>query len=166
MARKVCFSFHYERDILRVGQIRNSGLTKPDMDSAGFIDSASWESLKKQGDEAVKRWINTQLDGTSVTVVFIGYETSEREWVEYEIKQSYAKKNGMLGIYINNVKDLNGQTDYKGQNPFDKLFVNQTPLSQFYKTYDWVNDDGYNNFGKWVKTAARNADRQCGDWNR
>ncbi len=89
MARRVFFSFHYERDILRVGQIRNSGITKPDLESAGFIDAASWESLKRQGDDAIKRWINSQLDGTSVTVVLIGAQTSERDWVKYEIEQSY-----------------------------------------------------------------------------
>jgi len=85
MARRVFFSFHYERDILRVGQIRNSGITKSGVESAGFIDAASWESVKRQGDEAIKRWISSQLDGTSVTVVLIGAETSQREWVKYEI---------------------------------------------------------------------------------
>lgn len=26
-------------------------------------------------------------------------------------------------------------------------------------TYDWVNDDGYNNFGDWVEKAAKKAGR-------
>lgn len=160
MARKVFFSFHYERDIKRVGQIRNCGLTKPDLESAGFIDAASWESIKKQGVEAIKRWIAQQLDGTSVTVVLIGAETSQREWVIYEIKESYKKGNALLGIYIHNVVDLDKKTDVKGQNPFDQFYIkrdgSEICLSQICKTYDWVNDGGYDNFGKWVEEAFKN----------
>ena len=163
MARKVFFSFHYERDILRVGQVRNSGITKSKYDEEGFIDAASWESLKKEGDEAIKRWINTQLDGTSVTVVLIGAETASREWVQYEIKQSYSKGNGMVGIYIHNVKSLLGYTDTKGSNPFASLYITENGqkkyLSDIYNTYDWVNDKGYDNFSGWVEEAARKAGR-------
>ena len=65
MARRVFFSFHYDGDILRVGQIRNSGIVLGvGNTSAGFIDSASWESVKKQGDPAIKRWIDNELNGT------------------------------------------------------------------------------------------------------
>jgi hypothetical protein len=78
MARRVVFSFHYERDIWRASQIRNCWVTKPDRESAGFWDAASWEEVKRRGDEAVKRWIRDQLYGTSVTLVLIGSETSER----------------------------------------------------------------------------------------
>ncbi len=159
MARRVFFSFHYERDILRVGQIRNSGITKPDLESAGFIDSVSWESLKRQGEDAIRRWINSQLEGTSVTVVLIGTQTSERDWIKYEIEQSHKRGNGMLGIYIHNVKDLNGYTDTKGNNPFDNFTLNGKSLSQFYRSYDWVLENGYNNFSAWVDSAARAAGR-------
>jgi hypothetical protein len=54
MARRVFFSFHYERDIWRASQIRNSWVTKPDREYAGFWDAASWEEVKKKGDEAIK----------------------------------------------------------------------------------------------------------------
>ena len=161
MARRVFFSFHYERDILRVGQVRNSWVTKPSIEAAGYTDSASWESLKKQGDEAVKRWINSQLDGTSVTVILIGAETSTREWVKYEIKQSYSKDNGLLGIYIHNIKGLIGQTDSKGSNKFGEIGKDNDGkpvyFSVDYPCYDWVNDDGYNNMGNWIEEAAKKA---------
>lgn len=126
MTRRVFFSFDYDRDIWRVGQIRNSGLTKPDIEAAGFIDSASWESVKRQTDEAIAWWINTQLDGTSVTVVLIGAETANSRWVKYEIDQSILRGNGLLGIYIHNVKSfLTGQTDYQGKN---RLMRSSIPL--------------------------------------
>src|SRR5882672_558915 len=123
MARQVFFSFHYDGDILRVGQIRNSGVVLGAGDTAcGFIDSADWESIRRRGDDAIRNWINGQLDGTSVTVVLIGAETANRPWVNYEIIESATRGNGLLGIFIHGVKDLNGRTDVKGNNPFDYIF--------------------------------------------
>ncbi len=72
MARKVFFSFHYERDSWRAGQVRNSNQFNDERCEYGFIDGVDWESIIKQGDEAVKRWINEQLKNTSVTAVLIG----------------------------------------------------------------------------------------------
>jgi len=42
MARRVFFSFHYEKDIWRASQVRNSWVMKPDREAAGFWDAASW----------------------------------------------------------------------------------------------------------------------------
>jgi len=163
MARRVFFSFHYERDIWRASQIRNSWVTKPDRESAGFWDAASWEEVKKKGEDAIKRWIDNQPNGTSVTVVLIGAETSERKYVGYEIQKSYQIGNGMLGIYIHNMKNQYGRTDYKGKNPFDNWYITRNGqkiyFSSFYKTYDWVYDRGYENLGDWIEKAAKDAGR-------
>jgi hypothetical protein len=51
MPRRVFFSFHYERDLWRAGQVRNSWVTKPDREAAGFWDAAAWEEVKKKGEE-------------------------------------------------------------------------------------------------------------------
>jgi len=102
MAKKVFFSFYYERDIWRANQVRNSWVTKPDRQDAGFWDKASWEKVQKEEDEAIKRWIRAQMAGTSVTVVLIGAETSSRKWVKFEVQESYDEGKGMLGIYIHN----------------------------------------------------------------
>lgn len=115
MARRVFFSFHFERDVWRTGQIRNSWVTKADRESAGFWDAADWEEIKKKGDEAIKNWIDKQLEGTSVTVVLIGAETSKRPYVDYEITRSHNRGNGLLGIYINRVKGPLGNTDIRGE---------------------------------------------------
>jgi hypothetical protein len=163
MARRVFFSFHYERDVWRAAQVRNSWVTKPDRESAGFWDVASWEEVKKEGEEAIQRWIDKELEGTSVTVVLIGAETSERKYVNYEIEQIYKKRNGLLGVYIHNLKDKDGNTDYKGKNPFDNFFIERSGrkvyFSEIYPVYDWVYDDGYDNFGDWVEEAAKIAGR-------
>lgn len=163
MARRVFFSFHYDNDILRVGQIRNSGIVLAAGDTAaGFTDSASWESVKKQGDPAIQNWIDAELNGTSVTVVLIGSQTANRQWINYEIIQSVSRGNGLLGVYIHNVKDLRGNTDRAGENPFDYVRWNNgqgAPLSGSYPTYDWVSNDGRKNLSTWVEVAAKAARR-------
>jgi PKD repeat protein len=161
LARRAFFAFHYERDIWRAGQVRNSWVAKPDRETAGFWDAADWERVKRQGDDAIKRWIKDQLNGTSVTVVLIGYETAKRDWVKFEIIESYKKGNGLLGIYIHNLKDTDGNTDYKGDNPFDHIYIErdgrEVYFSELYPNYDWVNDNGYSNIGSWIETAAKKA---------
>lgn len=160
MARRVFFSFHYERDVWRAGQVRNSWVTK-DREDAGFWDSAAWEEVKKKGNDAIEKWIDDQLKGTSVTVVLIGAETSSRPYVGYEIKQSYNKGNGLLGIHIHNMKDSNSKTDTKGTNPFDSWYIEKDGkkiyFNTLYPTYDWVNDNGRENMGDWIEAAAKKA---------
>jgi hypothetical protein len=160
MARRVFFSFHYERDAWRAAQVRNSGLLA-DQESVGFLDAAEWEQVKRRGEGAVERWIDRQLDGTSVTVVLIGAQTSERPYVGYEIKASHVRGNGMLGIYINSVRDQANNVDIKGENPFDKWQLQQQGrpilLSAIYPTYDWVADQGRVNMSDWIETAAGRA---------
>jgi len=151
MARRVFFGFHYEKDIWRASQVRNSWVTKPDREAAGFWDAASWEEVKKKGDEAVKSWIRNQLKGTSVTVVLIGTETSERPYVRYEIQQSWEIDNGLIGVYIYNIKDQYLKTEPKGADPFVKMGYKNI------KTYDWVIDNGYTHLGEWVEAAYQRA---------
>ncbi len=159
MARRVFFSFHYERDIWRVNQVRNSWVTKKDIEEAGYIDAADFEKVERQGEGEIKRWIDNQLKGTSVTVVLIGYETHTRKYVDYEIEKSYSRGNGLLGIYIHKLKDKDGRTDYQGKNPFDNWYIikngQKIYFSSLYPTYDWVDDDGYNNLGDWIEAAAK-----------
>lgn len=163
MARRVFFSFHYDNDVKRVVQIRNSWVVRAGNETQPFVDKAEWESIKRTGPQAIERWIDKQLNGTSVTVVLIGSGTYDREWVQHEIKRSYELGKGMLGIYIHNVKDPQLGTSVKGKNPFDYWSIKQNgreiALSSLYNTYDWVNEDGYNNFSNWIESAAKAAGR-------
>jgi hypothetical protein len=115
------------------------------------VDAADFEAVQKEGDEAVKRWINGQLEGTSVTVVLIGAETSSRKWVRYEIQRSYDKGNGIVGIYIHNLKDQNGQTDTKGDLDFGK--IDGKDFTDIARIYDWERDKGYENIGEWIERS-------------
>lgn len=163
MARRVFFSFHFDRDIWRANVVRNSWVTHDDREEAGYWDASLWEEAKKSGDTAIRRMIDNGLEGTSVTAVLIGFETSGREWVQYEIKKSYERGNGLIGVYIHNVKDRFGRSDRVGQNPFGRIYTEQSNrkryFSDLYSTYDWINDNGYSNIAKWIEDAARKAGR-------
>ena len=85
MARRTFFSFKY-KDVSRAMVVRNSWVAQG-KESAGFADAADFEKLKKQGDAAIQRWIDNQLNGTSVTVVLVGQHTCSSRWVKYEIEK-------------------------------------------------------------------------------
>lgn len=154
MKRKIFFSFHYERDAWRAGQVRNSDMISNE-DEKGFVDAVAWEKIKQQGDAAIKRWILNQMEGTSVTVVLIGAETSEREWVDFEIRESWGRGNAVMGLYIHNVKDSDSKTDIKGVNPLDNIyFTNGQALSTVCPTYDFTLNDGRKNLEKWADQAV------------
>lgn len=153
MARKVFYSFHYERDSQRAAQVRNSHAIA-DEDEYGVIDSVEWEKVERQGKDAIQKWIDDQLKYTSVTAVLVGAETAGREWVNYEIRKSWERGNGLVGVRIHNVKNLDSKTDVAGPNPFDGIFLeNDSPLSSVCRTYDWVTDGGIANLGKWAEEA-------------
>jgi hypothetical protein len=157
MARRVFFSFHYKNDVWRANQIRNSWVTQG-REAAGFIDYADFEKIKKQGDAAVKKWIDGQLNGTSVTVVLIGEQTSTRPYVQYEVQKSYEKGNGLIGVHIHSCKGKDGITCSKGSTSFGELGKNSNGIPVYFfqvaKVYDWADDDGYKNLGKWIEDAA------------
>jgi hypothetical protein len=116
MARYVFFSFHYQRDIVRVNQIRNLPEIV-DEAAAGFKDSSLWEEAKKKGDDAVKKLIDAGLSGTSVTVVCIGNKTAGRKFINYEIQKSIDRGNGIVGVQIHHLKNFAGETDSAGETP-------------------------------------------------
>lgn len=116
MARRAFFSFHYQRDIWRVNQIRNIPNVIGSA-AAGFQDGSLWEEAKKKGDAAVKRLIDSGLKNTTVTVVCIGAKTAGRKYINYEIDKSLERGNGLVGIQIHHLKDQDGNTDSPGKDP-------------------------------------------------
>ena len=157
MARRAFFSFHYKNDVWRANQVRNSWVTQG-KEAAGFIDSVDFEKVEKDGEQAIKRWIDNQLNGTSVTVVLIGSDTSNRLYVQYELQKSFSKVNVIIGIHINKLKDQNGLTSTKGDTTFGELGKNSKGepvyFFQIAKIYDYVDDDGYKNMGSWIENSA------------
>lgn len=197
--RRVFFSFHYQRDIWRVNQVRNHWIAKDDRQAAGYFDGSLWEAAQTLGKARVKRIIDDGLTGSSVSCVLIGAETFKRYWVDYEIFRSIELGKGVLGVRIHGLKDRDGVPDSWGPNPFEylgygadqrspgkmvpyakyqegwKVYEEADPiapgaaaylqpnskpvLSSLFRVYDWVADNGYLNFGEWVRAAAQQAGR-------
>jgi hypothetical protein len=192
MAKRVFFSFDYE-DVadFRANVVRQHWVCKPDREAAGFFDASIWEAAKRTGSTAIKRLINSALEGTSVTCVLIGSQTYARPWVRYEILKSFRRGNSILAVHINPIRGRDQLCKPKGPNPLEYVGVTfsasgqsgtlwekvdggwreyaevddgssyQTNvaqqyrgqsynLGQFYRQYDWLADDGYNNFVRWV----------------
>lgn len=148
MARRVFFSFHYDRDAWRVAKVRNSAVIG-NYEKPPFYDKAQWESIKRQGTPAIRSWIDSQLRGTSVTIVLIGAQTAQRRWVKYEIEESIKRGNGLLGIDISKILDRELHTDTTGANP----------LPSGYPLYKWNQQDGGKNLAAWIELAAKQAGR-------
>ncbi len=146
MARRVFFSFHYQRDVWRVNQIRNiPNITG--VSAAGFQDSSLWEEAKKKSDAAIKKLIDDGLQNTSVTVVCIGQKTAGRQYINYEIQQSINRGNGIIGIQIHHLKDSNGDIDSAGPDP-------SLLTSNGYKIYKYVD---YEKLANRIEEAAKDA---------
>jgi hypothetical protein len=147
MARRVFFSFEYENDVSRSMVVRNSWVAEG-KEAAGYIDAADFEELEEKGDAAIEAWIDSQLQQTSVTVVLVGAYTCTSEWVKYEIQQSEARGNGLLGIDISKIKNLAGETSER---------CGELPTG--YPFYLWNTHDGYKNLGDWIEAAAKAASK-------
>lgn len=146
MARRAFFSFEYG-DVSRANVVRNSWVTQG-VEAAGFIDAAEFERIKRQGDAVIKRWIEDQMNGTSVTVVLVGSLTCTSRWVKYEIDLSKRLGHGLLGVDISKVPDLQGATS---------TCCGQLPDG--YPFYRWNRDNGFANLGSWIEAAATAAGR-------
>jgi hypothetical protein len=146
MTRNVFFSFHYQRDIVRVNQIRNLPEII-DESAAGFKDNSLWEEAKKKSDDAVKKLIDNGLVGTTVTVVCIGNKTAGRKFINYEIQKSIDRGNGIIGVQIHHLKNFAGEVDIAGDVP--ALLTKNS-----YKIYKY---DDHTKLKSWIEAAAKAA---------
>lgn len=155
MARRVFFSFHFERDIWRVNQVRNSNVVAG-TEAAGFFDHSEYEEAKRKGINAIKGKIREKLAGTSVTVLLLGRETASRPYVLYEIEKSAEQRNGFVGIFIDHLKNQKGATDRWLFRPD----VPTLPRGFEMRTYDW--DKDIVRLRKEIEAAGRRSDKMRG----
>jgi len=148
MARRVFFSFHYDNDVWRANQVRQSNVIAGP-DQAGFFDHSEYEEAERSGLEGIQRMILRHLNNTTVTVVLIGSKTASRPWVQYEIEQSIARKNGLQGIYIHDLYDPNRPNSGRGPKPW-------VPPGVEIPAYDWDRD--LDRFRRAIEVAGRRSD--------
>lgn len=155
MAKKCFLSFHYELDCWRVQQVKNIGA----IEEQPLLSANKWEEIKKDGDDAIRKWIDDNMKGKTCLVVLVGEKTAGRRWVKYEIKKAWEKGMGVLAIHIHNLKDANEKQGIKGSDPFDGLTVNgEKVIGKVYdppfSTSTYVYDHIKSNIEDWVNAAV------------
>lgn len=151
------YSFHFDNDVVRAGQVRNIGAVEGDQ----VVDDNSWEKVKRGGDAGIKAWIDRQMAACDVVIVLVGADTASRHWVDYEIRRAWDTKKRLFGIRINGLKNFQGQTSYAGANPFDSVGLtdgrrlsNVVPLyTPAGATSQEVYSSIANQIKEWIRTA-------------
>ena len=148
MARKVFYSFHFDNDNWRAGQVRNIGAVEGDK----VVYGNKWEEVKSKSDSTIKQWIDDNLKDKSCLVVLIGEKTSERKWVNYEITRAWELGKAVCGIYIHKLEDSNGKQSTKGKNPLSSYIP---VFESDYSSSKYVYDDIKNNISELVEKAIK-----------
>ena len=117
-----------------------------------------WETIKKGGDSAIKKWIGDQMKGRSCTVVLVGTNTAGRKWIKYEIIKSWNDDMGVVGIHIHGLKNSDGKVSTKGKNPFASIPHDNTgkKLSSIVKCYNPAGSNSQERYD-WIKKHLANA---------
>ncbi len=150
MAKKVFYSFCYDDDVFRVQQIRNIGA----IENETILTANQWEEVKRKGSTAIENWISTNMNYKDCVIVLIGENTASRDWVKYEINLAKQKGKAMFGIYIHNLKSIDGKKSRQGKNPFDEVFGYGKHSYKCYNPQD-IDIDGlraYNNISSNIET--------------
>jgi hypothetical protein len=155
MKRQVFYSFHYDNDVMRVQQIRNIGA----LEGNTPVSANDWETLKRNGDTAIKNWIDNQLKYKNCLIVLIGSQTANRPWVKYEIQRAWELGKAVLGIHIHNIKCPRNGISVKGKNPFSEFTLNNNNFANYVDCYDPNPSDAYNdirlNIENWIERAIQ-----------
>ncbi len=150
-----CFySFYYKPDSQRAAQVRQIGAIEGNRPAS----DNDWETVTSGGNAAIERWIASQMQGKSCTIVLIGSNTAGRKWINHEIIQSWNKGMGVVGIYIHGLKDLAQSTSAMGANPFDYITHSPTgkKLSTIVKCYNPAGTTSKEKYA-WISKYLANA---------
>jgi len=158
MPRKCFYSFHYKADSWRVSQIKQIGA----IEGQPVVNANRWEEVEREGDAAIKKWIDNNLEGRTCLIVLAGAKTAGRKWVQYEIEKAWNLRMGLLAVHIHNLLDQDGRQSLKGADPFATWTVGQKPMTTWAKTYDPPSSDSKkvydyiaSNIDGWVEEAIR-----------
>lgn len=163
MARvPVFYSFHFDNDAMRVQQVRNIGMIEDNTP----VSSNEWESIRRNGDASIKKWIDDNMAYRRCVIVLVGSDTASRRWVRYEIEKAWNDQRALFGIYIHNLKCPRNGTCNQGVNPFSVIKMdNGRPMSDYIACHD----PGYNaystiasNMEGWVDAAIAQAKARWG----
>jgi hypothetical protein len=159
MARSIFTSFHYDSDATRVQQVLRIGAITND----SLVTAQEWETVKRQTDAAIEKWIHEQMLRKSAVVVLVGPETADSRWVDYEIRKAWDDRRPLVGIRIHGLKNLDGKTATRGVNPFANVKLKSgSTLDQHVNLHDPVGSDSKgvyksisDNIDSWIANARK-----------
>ena len=149
MKPDVFFSYHFDGDSWRAGQVRNMGVVAGNEP----VSAAEWDGIREKGDDNIRRWINEKLIHKACTIVLVGTDTYSRPWINYEINRSWELKKGVVGICIHNLRGEDSSQSKKGFSPFSNCSIKlyDPPYTESKAAYDHI----YQNIGAWVEEAIK-----------
>jgi antiphage defense system Thoeris ThsB-like protein len=122
VAKTVYYSFHYDRDVMRVQLVRNINA----LEGQPLLNSQDWEAVRRRGNRAIQEWIDDEMAYKRAVVVLVGQETASRDWVKYEIQKAWGDKKPLIGVRIHGLSSL-GMTDRAGADPFRAAGLDGNP---------------------------------------
>jgi len=160
---KIFYSFDYDTDVFRVQQIRQIGV----LEGNEPVTPNKWESVKKEGDSAIQKWIDEGIANCECFICLIGEHTYTSKWVDYEIRKAWALKKPIIGIYIDDLRDprLHSKPPHygkslRGRNPFGQITIGNVALSSVISTYIPSASDAYNDIANkiesWIVLSIKN----------
>ena len=128
------------------------------MDGNKPVSDNDWETVTKGGDDAIKRWIASQLKGRSCTIVLVGQDTAKRKWINHEIVRSWDEDMGVVGIRIHGLENSHGFTASACDNPFGYVTHGKSKkrLSEIVKCYNPRGSNSQERYA-WIKQHLANA---------
>jgi hypothetical protein len=93
----------------------------------------------------------------------VGSSTANRKWINYEISTAWNENKAVLGIYVHNLRDFNGNQSSQGSNPFDYITFKESgkTLSSVVKAYNPPYSDSKqvykhisDNLADWIEAAV------------
>lgn len=141
MPRRVFCSFDYQH-VYKVGLIVKNLPGIVPTSAAGFADSSRWDEQKIIGDIEVQEMIDRALRDTTVSVIFITEGAIDRKYINYEIYQSLARGNGLLGVQIHHIPDRDGHTEPAGEIPaqIEANGFKSYPYTNAQDLYAWIEE--------------------------
>ncbi|MDD5731947.1 MAG: TIR domain-containing protein [Patescibacteria group bacterium] len=137
MARKIFVAFDSNTNLGAYYEIMSCEALSG-YDKNPFYDLGGLFTIRSQGKEGMKNWVEKQLKGTSVVIILRNDETESFEWIGYTIQKSIEYGKGLLLIDIRE----------------DSGNKYEIPVLEGYRAFNWYSDNGVENIGKWVEEEA------------
>jgi hypothetical protein len=127
--------------------------------TAQKIGDGGWRAAAGSGPQVIDDWIRARVGESDATLLLLGAQTHRCAWSFDAIAAALCTPRALLGLRVHRLKDATGAADLAGPNPLDHLGwraageAQAVPCSQYIRTYDWVEDEGFYQVAGWLCEA-------------